>query len=298
MTFWLDMRLFVTAVLVSACAQALDPTPAPAQELEAAACLAFEGDGDCRTVTIIDAEACVVKIRLTPLPELDPAVSGCLIDEIGTRQLYLKNAEAVEVAVSDGSDAVGGAAKPTRVRIEGPKIVRVLTAYDEAGAPVWEARDAVTFEHEGKAAATRTAIEALSPERCSLATQTTRATPRAIGVEEAYRLSAAGRILLIDVRLESDWRETGIAATAVPITLNQRAEDFIRQLGAAADDAGGTPIALICTRGVRTAWLQRVLKDYGFEGIIDVKGGMLGGDGAPGWIAVGLPVKPYEEAER
>jgi len=278
-------------------ALALGAGESHAQGLEAAACQAFAGAQDCRTVAVVDAEQCIVKVRPKPLPELDPAVAGCLIDEIGTRQVFLKNARDAGSAESGGADGTG---TRTRVRFAGPGVVQELTGYDEAGAPVWQARDEATFEHEGSAAPARAALAALASGPCGREAETADATaapgpiPRAIDVEEAYRLSQAGHIVLIDVRLESEWRKTGIAETAVPITMHQRPEDFISRLGAAAEAAGGAPVALICARGNRSAYLQRALKAYGLDGIIDVTGGMLGGNGAPGWIPAGLPVKPYE----
>lgn len=291
-------RHAAAALFIGAWALALDPAGAAAQGLEETACLAFTGAGDCRTVTVVDAGSCVVKVRPKPLPPLDPAIAGCLIDDIGTRLVFLTNARAEDTAVSADAGAADGTGARTTVRLAGPGVVRVLTGYDEDGAAVWEARDEGTFEHAGEAAQTRAALETLSAALCGPEAQTAGAAPRAIGVEEAYRLSSAGRIVLVDVRRESEWRETGIAATAVPITMNQRREDFVRRLRAEAAAAGETPLALICARGESSAYLQRALKAYGLDGIIDVTGGMLGGGGAPGWIPAGLPVKPWEGTER
>jgi len=304
----------LAALILGAVALAAGAPPAPAdaqdvqgaQGLEDAACQAFAGAAACGTVTVVDAGQCIVKIRPHPLPPLDPTIAGCLIDEIGTRQLFLKNAWDADTAVLEQAGGAGGAAAKTRVRIAGLGVAQILAAYDDNGAPVWEARDEATFEHAGGAAETRAALARLSTELCGPGSGAEAAAgggdegagagaiPRAIGVEEAYRLSAAGRIRLIDVRHQSEWRETGIAATAVPITMNQRREDFIQRLRAEAAAAGATPLALICARGESSAYLQGALRAYGLDGIIDVKGGMLGADGAPGWIPAGLPVKAWE----
>ncbi len=311
----------VSALLLGACALAPGAAPALAQGFEDTACQAFEGHEDCRTVTIVDRDSCIVKIRPAPLPDLDPAIAGCLIDDIGTRQVFLANAAATDIAVADdagaadetgagaagGTDAAaaGGTDAMTTVLLSGAGVVQILTAYDENGAPVWETRDSGTFAHAGDPGETRRALERLSSEFCGRRGPAPVAAvaegdagaapiPRVVGVEEAYRLSEAGRIVLIDVRLESEWRATGIAATAIPVTMHQRGADFVRRITEAAGADGRTPVALICATGQRSAYLQRALRNYGFDGIIDVRGGMLGGKGAPGWIESGLPVKPYE----
>jgi hypothetical protein len=154
-------RIGVSAVLSAACALATGTAPAPAQNFQDAACQAFEGSADCRTVTVVDEGQCIVKLRPRPIPELDPAIAGCLIDDIGTKRMFLKNARPEETAVSDNAGA-GGTGARTAVRIAGREIVQVLTGYDRNGAPVWEARDADTFEHAGDPARTRTALEQLS----------------------------------------------------------------------------------------------------------------------------------------
>ena len=296
-----------SALLLAACALAPGTAPARAQGFEDAACQAFEGREDCRTVTVVDEDSCIVKVRPRPIADLDPAIAGCLIDDIGTKQVFFRNARPGDTVVSGDSAAAGGTGAKTTVRIEGREIVQVLTAYDENGAPAWEPRDTDTFEHGGDPARTRTALEKLSSEFCSRQTTAAgpaapaedpvagaEATARAIGVDEAFRLSEEGRIVLIDVRLESEWRETGIAATAIPITMHQRMDDFVKRIGEAAGADRRTPIALICAHGERSSWLQRELGKYGFDRIIDVHGGMLGGKRAPGWIQAGLPVRRWQ----
>jgi rhodanese-related sulfurtransferase len=300
-------RLGVSALLFATCALAPGTAPSSAQTFRDAACQAFEGSEACRTVTVVDADSCIVKVRPRPIADLDPAIAGCLIDDIGTKQVFLKTANPEAMAVSADAGAAGGTGSKTIVRIAGPEIVHVLTGYDENGAPVWQPRDAETFEHGGDPARTRMALERLSLDFCGRRTQVAGpmppsedpvagadAIPRAIGVDEAYLLSAEGRIVLIDVRLESEWRETGIAATAIPITMHQRMDDFVKRIGAAAGADNRTPIALICARGERSAWLQSVMKKRGIDRIIDVHAGMLGNRGGPGWIKSGLPVKPYD----
>ena len=39
--------------------------------------------------------------------------------------------------------------------------------------------------------------------------------------------------------------------------------------------------------------MQKIIKLYGFKGVIDAREGMDGGKYGPGWIKSGLPVLPY-----
>ncbi len=112
-----------------------------------------------------------------------------------------------------------------------------------------------------------------------------------IGVKEAFKRAAEGSIVLVDIRLPSEWRQTGIGVNAVAITMHQSLYKFVDDLKQAAGP-DQRPIALICAEGVRSSAMQRTLKQYGFQGVIDVHEGMMGGANGPGWIKSGLPVTP------
>ncbi len=110
----------------------------------------------------------------------------------------------------------------------------------------------------------------------------------ALTAPEALERAASGAILLVDIRQPDEWRDTGLGQGARPLDMRRR--DFETAL---LDLAGGDrtrPIALICARGGRSAWLARRLAAAGFTTVIDVPEGMLGSRAGPGWIARGLPV--------
>ncbi len=69
---------------------------------------------------------------------------------------------------------------------------------------------------------------------------------------------------------------------------------FLEKLAALRSENPGKPVALICATGGRSSWLQRELEKRSITGIIDVSEGMLGHNGKPGWIAGGLPLKPFD----
>jgi len=111
---------------------------------------------------------------------------------------------------------------------------------------------------------------------------------------EAQAALSEGRLRMLDVRSVSEWRETGVAKGAWPVSMNQ--DGFPERLFASRTLAGDNPVALICATGGRSGYLLRALKKVGYSGYVDVSEGMLGSRAGPGWIARGLPVVPVDEA--
>lgn len=97
-----------------------------------------------------------------------------------------------------------------------------------------------------------------------------------------------GEIILIDIRSREEWRDTGVAKGAWPISLHE--DGFAERLFAARDLAGGKPVALICATGGRTDYVMQALREGGFTGFVDVSEGMMGNALGRGWIAARLPV--------
>ena len=114
----------------------------------------------------------------------------------------------------------------------------------------------------------------------------------ALSVNQAYEATKAGKIFLVDIRRPDEWKNTGVAAGAYPIDMRRR--DFVAALDAVTRMQNTTPIALICARGVRSAWLSQRLIEAGYTNIINVPEGMLGSRAGPGWIKSGLPVRQYK----
>ena len=120
------------------------------------------------------------------------------------------------------------------------------------------------------------------------------AEPR-IGADEAYRRTAAGELLLIDIRSPQEWQKSGIPRGSVPISMHLPGGPaaFKKAILAAAKGDKGRPIALICAVGGRSGRAQRFLSKEGFTEVQDVTEGMFGrGKHQPGWLSRGLPVDP------
>lgn len=113
-----------------------------------------------------------------------------------------------------------------------------------------------------------------------------------LSVTEAYDAAKARKVFLIDIRRPEEWAETGIGEGAAP--LDMRRDDFVQALDDLTGADKSAPIALICARGVRSRYLTQVLRNGGYEQIIDVPEGMLGSFAGPGWLKKGLPVVSYE----
>jgi len=289
--------------LVAGCFIVLSTASVCAQTFQEAACYVFEGNENCQTVTIVDQENCTIKVRPRPLANLDPSIAGCLLDDLQTKKIFPRNAH-LDLLAPSSVRADGKTVSKSTVRISGREVVHVLTNYDENGAPVWEPQNTYTFELNGDPVRTSKALEHLSI--CSRQTPAAEVmpssghplaggntSPRVIGVNEAFRLAADGKIVLIDIRHESEWRQTGIGLNAIPITIHQSMKNFMKQLSEVTGENNQKPLALICAEGVRSSHLQRELKRW-FPQVIDVHEGMLGGSQGPGWIKSGLPIKPHD----
>ena len=107
----------------------------------------------------------------------------------------------------------------------------------------------------------------------------------------AYQQMSAGRMVLVDVRTEREWRATGVAPGAVTMTMGS--SGFAERLKAVVDANPGKTIALICASGGRSTSVQRQLAKAGITNTVDIVEGMKGSFFSPGWIGRGLPVRPY-----
>jgi rhodanese-related sulfurtransferase len=118
------------------------------------------------------------------------------------------------------------------------------------------------------------------------------ATPRRMSVREAHEAAERGDILLLDIRTRAEWKETGVATSAHPVSMHE--ESFLAKLNALTGGDKSKPVALICAVGGRSRALQHILTGMGYDNITDVSEGMIGGVYGPGWIKSKLPVAPYQ----
>lgn len=120
-----------------------------------------------------------------------------------------------------------------------------------------------------------------------------RSAPPVMTAREAHAKALAGELVLVDIRTTEEWRKTGVPASGYAITMHQDQATFMRQLAEATSGSRQKPIALICAVGNRSAFLQGRLKQAGFENVVDVAEGMIGGRRGTGWINSGLPLRRW-----
>ena len=115
--------------------------------------------------------------------------------------------------------------------------------------------------------------------------------PLRMSVQEAHDAAERGDILLLDIRTRAEWQETGVATSALPVSMHE--DTFLAKLVQLTGGDKSRPVALICAVGGRSKTLQKALTELGFSNVIDVSEGMIGGINGPGWIKSQLPVAPY-----
>lgn len=99
-------------------------------------------------------------------------------------------------------------------------------------------------------------------------------------------------VVLIDIRREEEWQQTGIVEGSHTITLFDREgrakADFIPRLKALVGEE--TPVILICRSGNRTRVASKALSGrFGFKNVYSVEKGITH------WIRSGLPVVKFEQ---
>lgn len=113
-----------------------------------------------------------------------------------------------------------------------------------------------------------------------------------LSAPDALAQATAGELVLIDIRRPSEWRESGVASVAVPLSMHEKG--FVEGLAKLQSDNPEKRIALICATGGRTAFLQKELAKRGLGDVIDVSEGMFGDGEAAGWLKRGLPIKSFQ----
>jgi len=112
-----------------------------------------------------------------------------------------------------------------------------------------------------------------------------------IAADQAMRLAASGKIVVVDVRSSQEWQQTGVPAGARLVTIHQPDGliGFIDAMGDALGENRSRPIALICAQGNRSSVASSALAQAGYTQVYNIREGMFGSPDGPGWLARGLP---------
>ena len=112
-----------------------------------------------------------------------------------------------------------------------------------------------------------------------------------ISAAEARRAMIEDGVILIDVRTPGEWAQTGLAAGAARVTLEDPA--FVEKV---IDITGGNTqarVAFICRSGNRSKTARDRLRRAGYPHVTSVAGGMLA---RAGWNSEGFPTVSLAEA--
>ena len=109
-----------------------------------------------------------------------------------------------------------------------------------------------------------------------------------MSADEAHARAQTGELIIVDIRTEAEWRQSGVAEGAVGLTMQDPA--FLPKLRALIDRNPDKPIAMICAAGNRSKAVTTKLDQLGIQNLFNISEGMFGSDAGAGWLKRGLPV--------
>ncbi|VAW21947.1 hypothetical protein MNBD_ALPHA11-207 [hydrothermal vent metagenome] len=112
-----------------------------------------------------------------------------------------------------------------------------------------------------------------------------------MSVQDAFLGMQDQTLVMIDVRTEGEWKQSGVATGAIPISMID--PEFLDKLADVQAQNPGKSIAFICASGMRSTIVFTRLSELGYTNIYSVYGGTTGSSRSPGWIGEGLPVTPW-----
>ncbi|MBV1866146.1 MAG: rhodanese-like domain-containing protein [Rhodobacteraceae bacterium] len=115
-----------------------------------------------------------------------------------------------------------------------------------------------------------------------------------MSAQQAFEAVENNEIILLDIRTEGEWKQSGVGKGAWLLNLKDR--QFGAKLFAIIDANPDKKIGLICAVGGRSGYVVDALEKRGYQNIIDVAEGMLGSAKGPGWLKVGLPTVSMDKA--
>ena len=119
--------------------------------------------------------------------------------------------------------------------------------------------------------------------------------PDHVTATRAWDLAEQGGLVIVDVRTQGEWRQTGVAPGAARISLYSNwavpNDDFVATVLQALGGDRDRPVALICATGGRSSYAANLLRREGFSHVADIDEGMVGSDAGIGWLSRALPVE-------
>jgi rhodanese-related sulfurtransferase len=118
----------------------------------------------------------------------------------------------------------------------------------------------------------------------------------AIASPAAAQRASAGELVLVDVRHVQEWRQTGLARGAVPISIHDPAglPAFLEKIARLTGGDLTQPVAFVCATGVRSGFAADLLRRQGYREVYNLAEGMMGSSAGPGWLRRDLPTRPCD----
>jgi len=109
---------------------------------------------------------------------------------------------------------------------------------------------------------------------------------------QAWSKMERGEMILLDVRTQAEWYQSGVPKSARLVTLAdpRGAAGFVAGAKKAVRGDLKTPVGVICRTGNRSAVAAQLLVQAGFKTVYDVPEGVIGNARDTGWAVRGLPM--------
>ena len=116
-----------------------------------------------------------------------------------------------------------------------------------------------------------------------------------ISPEEANNLNINNKIIIIDVRNKSEWKETGIIPGSNLVQMLNPIfkirKNFVEEMMEILGEDKRIYAAIICKSGGRSSAAVSILKDKGYINIFNIAEGILGHTENTGWLSKKLPIE-------
>lgn len=101
-----------------------------------------------------------------------------------------------------------------------------------------------------------------------------------ISADEVADFAAGGDAVVVDVRLDEEWQESGVIKGALLATYFDKyarpmKDDFLKKLSAATGGDKNRPVVLVCRTGLRSKLVAGVLEREGYKSVYNYKEGMV-----------------------
>lgn len=120
-----------------------------------------------------------------------------------------------------------------------------------------------------------------------------------MSLKDAFSLYNEGKLLIIDVRTETEWKSTGIIPKSKLISMHDTNYNenkyFIDEVKLLLDNNNNNKkVSFICASGARSEIVANYFYEKGYKNIYHIPEGVVGAN-YNGWVYEGLPIISYDD---